>query len=122
MAEEIKESKFRLKGQRLFLTYPQCPIEPSEALEQLEAKVKDMKRSINEYIIAQEEHKEEGKHLHCYIQVDKAVDITVATKLDIQQDNVVYHGNYQGVKSDTAVIKYVTKDGNYISSKSIDEL
>lgn len=60
--------------------------------------------------------------MHCYIQVNNKLDVTIATKFDIKDEEKTYHGNYQGVKSDAAVIKYVTKDGKYISSKSIDEL
>lgn len=52
------ESKFRLAGLKVFLTYPQCAIEPEEALKQLTAKLE--KQGVKEYIIAQEEHKEEG--------------------------------------------------------------
>lgn len=50
------------------------------------------------------------------------MDITNATKLDLVYENVTYHGNYQGVKSDEAVIKYVTKGGRFISSKPREEL
>ena len=50
------------------------------------------------------------------------MDITVATKLDIVHEGVTHHGNYQGVKSDEAVIKYVTKGGVFIASKDRDEL
>lgn len=116
------DNKFRLKGKRLFLTYPQCAIEPAEALTQLKDKCIQMKRKLGDYIIAQEEHKEEGLHLHCYIEVDKPVDTLNARCYDLSLNDVVFHGNYQGVKSDEHVIKYVTKDGNFISSKDISEL
>lgn len=56
------------------------------------------------------------------MHVNKKVDITVPDKLDLEYEGVRYHGNYQGVKSDEAVIKYVTKGGAFISSKPRDEL
>jgi hypothetical protein len=108
----------------MFLTYPQCQLEPTDALEQLRAAIAKMgSRSISEYIVAQEDHKDGHKHLHAYIQVDKKVDVTRPNALDLTDaEGKQYHGNYQGVKSDEAVIKYVTKGGNFIASKDLETL
>lgn len=38
---------------------------------------------------------------------------------DEKQDKL-YHGNYQGARDNTAVVKYVTKESNYVSSYSED--
>lgn len=53
-----------------------------------------MKRVLGDYIIAQEEHKEEGLHLHCYIEVDKPVDSMNSRCYDLELNEVVFHGNY----------------------------
>ena len=55
------------------------------------------------------------------IPLDKK-DYTKPDCMDIQWEDKVYHGNYQGCKSDTAVIKYCTKDGKFIASKDIADL
>lgn len=60
--------------------------------------------------------------MHCWLALEKDFETENATKLDLKDGEMVYHGNYQSVKSDEHVIKYVTKDGNFISSKSIEDL
>lgn len=114
------ESKFRLNSQKLFLTYAQCPLEPTEALEQLKICLSTV--TIQEYVIAQEEHKDGHKHLHCFLDLSKKINIKSPTKLDLVLDGVTYHGKYEGVRTEEAVLKYVTKEGNFISSKPLEEL
>ena len=59
---------YRLNASQIFLTYAQCDIEPVVMLEFLKRLVK-----IEEYIIAQEKHKDGGLHLHCYLKLEKKV-------------------------------------------------
>lgn len=40
----------------------------------------------------------------------------------MDDDGNSYHGNYQGANSDAAVIKYCTKEGEYISSMTEEEI
>jgi Geminivirus Rep catalytic domain. len=54
--------------------------------------------------------------------LEKDFETEKPDKLDLKDGDQTYHGNYQSVKSDEHVIKYVTKDGNFISSKSIEDL
>lgn len=42
--------------------------------------------------------------------------------LDLTDGQTNYHGNYQGCRSNKDVMKYVTKDGNYISSAPLEDL
>lgn len=37
-------------------------------------------------------------------------------------ETTVYHGNYQCCKSNENVLTYVTKEGNYVATKSYEEL
>lgn len=60
--------------------------------------------------------------MHCYLQLSKKCDITKPEKLYLKLDAEEYKGNFQGVKSDEHVIKYCIKDGNFIASKSPEEL
>ena len=109
---------FRLSSKGLFLTYSQCPIGPKDALTQLETKLSN----IEDYVVAQEEHKEEGLHLHCWLKLSKACNIKDQAKLDLIMEGVKFHGKYESCKSNSKVLKYVVKDGNYISSKPYEEL
>ena len=91
---------------------------PESCLEQLKTKV-----TVVDYIIAQEEHKDEGLHLHCWIKCPSKVNIKDQHTLDIVgEDNKVFHGSYEGVRSNIKVLKYCTKDGKYISSQRKEDL
>lgn len=61
-------------------------------------------------------------HIHCYFKLNKKIDIRDATYFDLWTDDKGYHGNYQGCKCNADVIKYCTKDGNYLSNLTADEL
>lgn len=90
------------------MTYPQCAIEPHDALEKIRA---CHKCPIKDYVIASELHKDGNRHLHAFIRYESRV--TWSPKLwDIDG----HHGNYQQAKSWKNVIQYCTKDGNYIAN------
>lgn len=110
------KSNFRLNAKTLFLTYPQCPIAPIDVLNYLIQILESSSTKIQDYIIAQEEHKDTGLHIHAYLTLDKKINIRKPTYFDLEDETGTYHGNYQGARDNTAVIKYVTKDGNYVSS------
>lgn len=80
------------------------------ALNELEAKY-----TLEEYIIAEEEHKDGELHLHAFLKLNKRVYFKPE-----MFDICGYHGNYQAAKSWRAVQTYVKKDGNYISNINID--
>lgn len=42
--------------------------------------------------------------------------------LDLTYNEIKYHGMYEGARSNIKVLKYVTKDGDYISSKPYEYL
>lgn len=109
---------FRLRTSQLFLTYPRCEIAPAEMLEALRSKLP--KDAITDYIVAREEHKEEdggaAHHLHVYLKTKNPVDIREPSFLDVGEA----HGNYQGCRSNRAVMKYVTKDGEYITNIDLE--
>ena len=100
---------FRLNSGQLFLTYPQCDLTPDQALALLRDKL-----DFESYIIAQEEHSETGLHLHCYLRrgPGKKWNIRNATQLDLGP----FHGNYQGCRNPTAVMRYCTKDGKFLTN------
>lgn len=57
-------------------------------------------------------------HLHAYLQLHRKVNIGDPAVFDIEG----YHPNMQGVRSNADVIKYVTKDGNFVSSFTLEEI
>jgi len=113
------KKSFRLNSQTLFLTYPKCPILPELMLTKLENIVK-----LDIYLIAQEQHMDGSFHLHCYLRLDHKMNIKDERKFDVTVDGTVYHPNIQSVRSPKSVIKYVVKDGKYVTNMSqttIDE-
>ena len=92
-----------------FCTWPQCPITKEEAL-----KILDSKLLIKEYVICEEKHEDGSPHLHAFIKLKARVHFK-KDRFDLEE----YHGNYQTAKSFRSVIRYVTKDGNYISNIDI---
>lgn len=65
-------------------------------------------------IVATEKHADGTPHLHCLISLLKEYSSTNPNTLD-QLINPAKHGNYQAARNVTDVMKYVTKDGDYIA-------
>lgn len=114
----METSKFRVNAKSLFITYPQCPVGPDEMFVHLKAVVTDKRWNIVDYVVAQEAHKDGHSHLHAWI--------LFATKVNLKDnrafDYLGHHPNIQGVRCNSDVLKYVTKDGNFISNKTYEEL
>lgn len=106
-----KNKQFRLQACNFFLTYPQCALTPEEALKLLAPKL-----TIKDYVIAREEHKDGTPHLHVYLRADRKMHIRDPNFFDLE----AHHGNYQSCRSNGAVLKYVTKDGLYITNMDIN--
>lgn len=96
----------RIKAKGWFCTWPQCPLGKQMALAELEAKW-----DLEEYVIAEEEHKDGALHLHAFLKLKSRVYFKPE-----MFDIAGYHGNYQPAKSWRAVQEYVRKDGNFISN------
>lgn len=109
------EKGYRLNCQQIFLTYPQCDLELELVKDKLIEIVKEFNNSsnsIDKYIIAREKHVDGNNHLHVYLLLEKKINIRNERAFDIDK----HHPNVQGVRSWKNVIKYVTKEGNYISN------
>lgn len=89
-----------------FLTWPQCPLPKEVVLRELD-KVLDIK----EYVICEENHKDGSPHLHAFIKLMGRKRFR-PDLFDVDG----YHGHYEPAKSFRCVVRYVTKDGNYISN------
>ena len=120
MKNEIKNKKqFRLRGKKLFLTYPQLDknIEfiKKEVLIQLKLKLKH----IENYLIGEEKHEDGGIHIHCFFELKTSFDTTNVNYLDLELENQIYHGNYQIGKKKNLLIEYIIKDGNFITNMNL---
>lgn len=117
--ESAKNKKFRLRGKKLFLTYPQLDTSieflKEEALKQLQTKIKN----IGFYLISEEQHEDGGIHLHCYFELNIKIDLSDVNYLDLLFNGVLYHGNYQIGKKKQALLDYIVKDENFITNMTI---
>lgn len=122
-----KEPAVRAKSQ--YDTWPRCPLKPGEVLEQLQVNLPP----LNKYFIAQEDHEvppgvdsETGelqtqKHIHAYLSFNKKEYVRFS-KLSLTANDKEYRGNYQACRDPVAVVKYCSKDGDYITNFSEEEL
>lgn len=124
-SEEISKPKekgeFRFKRKKFFLTYPRCDVSKEDMLHFLEEF-----GEIEKFIIAREIHKEELKpgdyptkyHLHCYLVYKKELTSRNPSYFDYTHPETmkVFHPNIDCPRSDYAVSRYCTKDGDWISN------
>lgn len=110
-----KRTQFRLTGGTIFLTYPKCGLTKERALELLQEKVASKERTLIEYLVAQEKHKDGSDHLHAYLKMDQGWNNKDQNFWDLEN----HHGNYQGCRSSAAVKKYCLKEGNWLGSEGV---
>lgn len=106
-----RSNNFRLKGKNLFLTYPQfdCDLDLEDILDTLKNRV--LPQNVVKYVIAHEHHADGASHIHCYLGLDGTFSTRAVNHFDIGG----IHGNYQVVRSPKAVIKYCSKEEDYIA-------
>lgn len=114
---------FRLRGNKLFLTYPKNDILSSKTV--VHQNIKNFflsKKSRIELLITSFETSDEDhpyEHFHIYMRLDRRIDLKSPRSLDI----LGVHGCYQKlIKSEAEAIKYVTKDGDFLIDGDIKPL
>lgn len=107
-------NNFELRGKQFFLTYPQCGIPLTVMLEDLMLVFAEkLGCRIDKYILAHENHEDGHAHRHVYLGLSQSVRHKIpANSLDIEG----HHPNVQVVRSNERVMKYVVKDGDYITN------
>lgn len=90
-----------LRRKSWFLTYPAASELSKETLLEFFLS----KFEVKEYVIAEEKHKNQDKHFHVYLLLEKKLRFS-KNLFDCEQ----YHGNYQPAKSKLSVIKYICKE------------
>lgn len=105
---------FRLQSKKLFLTYPQCPIDKEIALDLLKEILTNFGPSY--IVVSSELHQDGSPHLHAFVALNKKYDSRQPDCLDLinPADDARYHGNYQGARNAGHSKQYVKKDGNFI--------
>lgn len=96
-----------------FLTYPKNNTSIADALAALQS-VDD----IIEYVIAREKHKDGSFHLHAYVKYKKGVTLKQAPGLF---DLIGKSGHYEPVRSCKSVVKYCTKESDFISNFNVEK-
>lgn len=104
---------YQINSSKLFLTYPQCTLTKEEALQHLQSIF-----NIKSYVIASELHANGDPHLHVYLELPEAYRTRDPRFADLQG----FHGNYQGCRSSKNVLRYCTKDDNFISNVDVSSL
>lgn len=111
-------TRFQINSSQLFLTYPQCDMLKEEAYQQLDNKFKP-----TEILVAHELHKNGTSHLHAYLRLEGPHRTSDPNFADLSAPSGrIYHGNYQGCRSSKNVIKYCTKEDNYVSNFDVAPL
>ena len=101
--------KFTLDTKTIFLTIPQTDLPKETAYDRIMDKYKD---KLNCLIVSHEKHKDDGDHLHIYMNFKERFRTKAQNIFDFIADK---HPNIQSAKSPIKVIKYVCKDGDYIN-------
>jgi len=117
-------NRFRLSSKSLFLTYPKCPWAADRLLEHFKSLF--AKHSPLFIVVARELHKDGDPHLHAFISLEcpfetrnpRAFDLHSEVQIEGSEGrhHVSFHPNiHSRIKSQYRVMKYVTKDGNFLS-------
>lgn len=110
----MSASSWRLETKNLCLTYPQCETSLEVALQSVEEFFGDRMRFA---VVSQENHADEqGVHLHMAIALKDRFRTRDPASLDVLAGK---HGNYQSTRSMIRWVKYVIKDGSFVT-KGID--
>lgn len=101
----------KIKG--WFLTYPQCSLEKQAVLTWCQSI-----DNVVEYVICSELHADGNPHLHAFIRFETGIRRDDFRKFDMPS----CHGHYEQCKSNSCVIKYCKKDGDFITNINEDNL
>lgn len=118
---DLRRQNFRLQSRAIFLTYSQCPLPKDHVLETLQSLV-----SVQEYIVAEEHHKDGQSHVHCFLRLSKKLDTINVRFFDLEGleeingETQVFHPNIGAARSPRCVIRYCTKEGNYLTNMVIE--
>ncbi|QHB15159.1 RepA [Mastrevirus sp.] len=97
-------SNFRFRAQNVFLTYPQCNIDPMDAANMLRDR---FSTHFPKYILVTRElHSDGHYHLHCLLQLDRPLSSNNSRIFDLSD----HHPNIQAALSVKSVRNYCLKN------------
>ncbi|KAI8562849.1 hypothetical protein RHMOL_Rhmol03G0067400 [Rhododendron molle] len=102
-----------LNGKNYFLTYPQCNISITEALDQI---INTTGATNKKYIrVCRELHEDGQPHLHALVQYEGRFKITNPHHFNLKSptSSWQFHPNIQVAKSSSDVKAYIEKGGDY---------
>ncbi len=71
--------------------------------------------------VAHELHKNGDNHLHVYMQLPTVLIANNNTFTDLIDGPTIYHGNYQSCRSNKNVLKYCTKEDDFLCNFDVDD-
>lgn len=104
----------RQRNKMFFLTWPQCPV----PLEEVKAHLESIGPMVD-YVIAMEEHADGEPHIHAMVHFVDRIEWGEA-KFDFVFNDTLFHGNYQICRNKKDVVRYCTKDGEYLTNMDIE--
>lgn len=104
MYRKVLMGTFDLKTKSLFLTYSQCDKTKEDLYNGLAKKL-----DIQYAIIAKEQHKESGDHLHAYVELKRQRRFRNCKELDLDG----FHPNITSARNRDASKQYCKKDGDW---------
>lgn len=98
---------FHISGKNFFLTYPQCPVGKTVALDLLKLVFGDDAH----FCVVQERHLDGNFHLHALVQCPRQRDFYQSSFADLVMTEPValYHGNYTCVRNLKSTVEYLLK-------------
>lgn len=111
---------FRFDTKTLYLTYAQCSLPKEEVYSQLAELL--YPNDFEQYIIAEERHKDGNFHVHAYLVLHSQFRSRNAKALDLTGlEGEKYHPHIQArVRSPTRCIAYCQKEGNYLTNMTFE--
>lgn len=107
-----------LNNKSFFLTYSKCDVLPETLLSKIKDCFSLVSRKVVNYVVAKEKHQDGTDHRHVYADLDRPFRGKVDCRfLDVQG----FHPEIQCVRSNTRVIKYCTKESDYITNMEISK-
>lgn len=116
----------RVRSKSLLVTWPHCDLTNEDILHRILAIPKLVERCIKYVVVSREFHQDGEEHHHAYIYLEAPIELKRNDMkiLDLLIDNrgafdienpQFYHPNLESVKSPKDAIRYVKKDGNFIT-------
>lgn len=105
-----KKPKFKLQAKKVYLTFPHCDVDPASALARVREHFGDER--IKWIVVCRELHRDGTPHLHCAIWLRSRVKTSSSDFFDFVGGQ---HGNYQVMRDPPDVVKYVTKEDDWVS-------